>query len=91
MTSLAPAYAHAFQKLCCGQRPGDGEQSNFMLLAPKTKTVGGETTAGWSAVARYPRGECNVMFGFVITAESHSAYAGAYHQTKQHSSPFWFC
>ena len=46
-----------------------------------TRLVDGETLTGWGAVARSPHGR-NVMFGPVITAEAHLAFAGA----RTHSS-----
>ena len=44
----------------------------------------GETLARWSAIARSSRGACYIMFGLVITAEAHVAFAGASHHTKKH-------
>ena len=46
----------------------------------RTHTSDVETSAGWCAVARSPRGD--VMFGPVITTEAHVACAGACRQTN---------
>ena len=42
-----------------------------------TRLADGETLAGWSAVARSHHGRMDIMFGPVITAEAHPAFAGA--------------
>ena len=47
-----------------------------------THTRDEETSAGWTAIARSPFGVRYVMFGPVITAEAHVAFAGASQHTN---------
>ena len=42
-----------------------------------TRVVDGETVARWGVVSRSPRGHIYVMFGPVITSETHLAFFGA--------------
>ena len=46
-----------------------------------TRVSEGETSAGWSAVARSPHGRLYIMFGQVVTTEAHLAYARARHHS----------
>ena len=39
--------------------------------------MNGETFAGWCVIARSPRGSIDVMFGPVVTIETHPVYSGA--------------
>ena len=39
-----------------------------------TRVSDGETTAGWGAVARSPDGKLKIMFGPVITTETHISH-----------------
>ena len=41
------------------------------------RSVNGETFAGWGVIARPPRGSVDVMFGPVVTSETHLAFSGA--------------
>ena len=41
------------------------------------RVVDGETLAGWSVISRSPHGRIDVMFGPVVTADSHLAFSGA--------------
>ena len=60
---------------------GDEVGGWAILTDGGTHASDGETTAGWSAIARSLRGVCFVMFGPVITAE-HVAFAGASQHTN---------
>ena len=42
-----------------------------------TRIVDGETLAGWGVISRSPRGRIDVMFGPVVTTETHPAFCGA--------------
>ena len=42
-----------------------------------TCNVNGEAFAGWRVIARTPRGTTDVMFGPVVTIETHPAFSGA--------------
>ena len=42
-----------------------------------TRVVDGETSAGWSVIARSPHGRTDIMFGPVITTEAHLAFSVA--------------
>ena len=42
-----------------------------------TRVVDGETLAGWGVIAQSPHGRIDMMFGPVITTETHIAFSGA--------------
>ena len=42
-----------------------------------TRVVDGETLAGWCVISRSPHGRIDVMFGLVVTTESHLAFSCA--------------
>ena len=41
------------------------------------RVVEGETSAGWSVIARSHHGRIDIMFGLVVTTEAHCAFSGA--------------
>ena len=49
----------------------------FFFTDGGTRRVNGETFAGWGVIARSPRGTIDVMFGPVVTVETHPALSGA--------------
>ena len=49
-----------------------------------TRVESGETFAWWGVIARSPHGRIDVMFGLVITTETHLAFSGA--RTHSNSS-----
>ena len=59
------------------QKNGDDFKGWALFIGGGTHSTDGETTAGWSAVARSPDGRRYVMLGLVVTTETHLAYAGA--------------
>ena len=96
--ALAPAYAHAFQSWRQPRRPDNNLIENFIRTTTHqsgsaykgwavftdggTHTDDGETTAVWGPIARSLPGVCYVIFGPVITAEVHVAYARASQHTN---------
>ena len=47
-----------------------------------TRVIDGETLAGWCVIARSLHGRIDVMFGPVITSETHCAFCGARAHSK---------
>ena len=69
-------YPHLPNVRTTTRKKGKDFQGRATHIDGSTRLVDGETLAGWGAIARF-HGRTVVLFGPVITAEAHLAFAGA--------------
>ena len=77
LPSATAKYPHLSNGRTATRERGNDFQGWATYTDASTRLADGETSAGWSAISRSLHGRTDVMFGPVITAEAHLAFAGA--------------